>query len=85
MRSALAVSAMALALGASGGAFAAGHKIPQAQVLKLERAAIDFAPVHDLTAVAPPLSMEVPIELYPTLISEAEIGDVVIDLSLIHI
>ena len=52
VRSALAVSALALAIGASGGAFAAGHKIPQAQVLKVERASIDFAPVHDLTAVA---------------------------------
>ena len=79
VRSALAVSALALAIGASGGAFAAGHKIPQAQVLKVERASIDVAPVHDLTAVAPPIWMEVPVELHPTLISESEIGDVVID------
>ena len=79
VRSALAISAMALALGASGGAFAGGHKIPQAQVLKVERASIDFAPVHDLTAVAPPIWMEVPVELHPTLISESDIGDVEID------
>ena len=79
VRSALAVSAMALALGASGGAFAAGHKVPQAQVLKVERAAIDFAPVHDLTAVATAITMEVPPEIHPTLISESDIGDVVID------
>ena len=52
VRTALAVSAMALAFGASGGALAAGHKVPQAQVLQLERAALDFAPVFDLTAVA---------------------------------
>lgn len=79
VRSALAVSAMALALGASGGAFAAGHKIPQAQVLKVERAAIDFAPVHDLTAVGGGVTEAVPPELFPTLITESEVGDVVID------
>jgi len=78
VRSALAVSAMALALGASGGAFAAGHKTPQVQALKVERAAIDVAPVHDLTAVAPPIWMEVPVELHSTL-SESAIGDLVID------
>lgn len=79
VRSALAVSAMALALGASGGAFAAGHKVPQAQVLQVQHAALDFAPVHDLATVAPPVWMEVPPELHPTLISEYAVGDVVID------
>ena len=79
VRSALAVSVMALALGASGGALAAGHKVPQSQVLQVERAAIDFAPVHDLTAVASGITEVVPPELYPTLISESDIGDVVID------
>jgi hypothetical protein len=79
VRSALAVSALALALGASGGAFAAGHKIPQAQVLKVERAAIDFAPVHDLTAVGTGVIQGVSPGLSPTLISESDIGDVVID------
>ena len=68
VRSALTVSAMALALGASGGAFAAGHKVPQAQVLQVERTTLDFAPVHDLATVAPPIWMEVPPELHPTLI-----------------
>ena len=79
VRSALAVSAMALALGASGGAFAAGPKAPQAQVLQVQHATLDFAPVHDLATVAPPIWMEVPPELHPTLISEYAIGDVVID------
>ena len=79
VRSALAVSALALAFGTSGGAFAAGHKIPQAQVLQVEHAAIDFAPVHDLTAVGTGIWIEVPPELHPTLISESDIGDVVID------
>lgn len=79
VRSALAVSAMALALGASGGAFAAGHKLPQAQVLQVERAMLDFAPVHDLATVAPPVWMEVPPELHPTLIDVSDAGDVVID------
>jgi hypothetical protein len=81
VRSALAISAMALALGASGGALAGGHKLPQsqAQVLQVERAAIDFAPVHDLTAVSAGITMEVPPELYPSLISEYAVGDVVID------
>jgi len=79
VRSALAVSAMALALGASGGAFAAGPKAPQAQVLQVQHVTLDFAPVHDLATVAPPIWMEVPPELHPTLISEYAIGDVVID------
>ncbi|HSD15826.1 MAG TPA: hypothetical protein VLC71_01015 [Thermomonas sp.] len=79
VRSALAVSALALALGASGGALAAGHKAPQAQVLKVERAAIDFAPVHDLTIAPSVITETVPPELFPTLIDESEIGDVVID------
>ena len=79
VRSALAVSAMALALGASGGAFAAGHKVPQAQVLQVERTTLDFAPVHDLATVAPPIWMEVPPELHPTLIDMSDVGDVVID------
>ena len=79
VRSALAVSAMALALGASGGAFAAGHKLPQAQVLQVERTTLDFAPVHDLATVAPPIWMEVPPELHPTLIDVSDVGDVVID------
>ncbi|HPM56212.1 MAG TPA: hypothetical protein PK227_03630, partial [Thermomonas sp.] len=79
VRSALAVSAMALALGASGGAFAAGPKAPQAQVLQVQHATLDFAPVHDLATVAPPIWMEVPPELHPTLISEYAIADVVID------
>ena len=79
VRSALAVSAMALALGASGGAFAAGHKLPQPQVLQVERAAIDLAPVHDLTAVSSVIMIEVPTELHPYAISESDVGDVVID------
>ncbi|QNN70944.1 beta strand repeat-containing protein [Thermomonas carbonis] len=81
VRSALAVSAMALALGASGGAFAAGHKLPpvQAQVLQVERAALDFAPVFDLTTVASGMSAAVSTAVVPTMISVAEDGDVVID------
>ncbi|MEF9978239.1 MAG: hypothetical protein RR834_07065 [Thermomonas sp.] len=79
VRSALAVSAMALALGASGGAFAAGHKAPQARVLQVERSTLDLAPVHDLATVLPPIWMEVPPELHPTLISEYALGDVIID------
>ena len=80
VRSALAASAMVLALGASGGALAAtAHQAPHAQALKLERAAMDFAPVHDLTAVSSGVTEEVPEELYPTAISVADLGDVVID------
>ena len=51
VRSALAVSAMALGLGAAGTAMAAAQQVPVAQVLQTQRAAIDFAPVHDLTVV----------------------------------
>ena len=52
VRSVLAASALTLALGAtSGTAAAASHKVPVAHVLQLQRAAIDFAPVHDLSLI----------------------------------
>ena len=73
VRMALAASVAALALGASGAAFAGNHgfKAPQAQTLKIERAAIDFAPVADLTTVSPML-------IAPP-INESDTGDVIID------
>src|SRR5690606_21348046 len=51
----------------------------QARILQVEHAAIDFAPVHDLTAVATAITEVVPPELYPTAISVSDVGDVVID------
>ena len=43
---------MTLALGAtSGTAAAAAHRVPVAHALQLQRAAIDFAPVHDPSLV----------------------------------
>ena len=53
VRSVLAASALTLALGAtSGTAAAAAHKVSAAHVLQLQRAAIDFAPVHDPSLIA---------------------------------
>ncbi len=52
VRSVLAASALTLALGAtSGTAAAAAHRVPVAHALQLQRAAIDFAPVHDPSLV----------------------------------
>ncbi|HRO64486.1 hypothetical protein, partial [Thermomonas sp.] len=52
VRSVLAASALTLALGAtSGTAAAAAHKVPVAHALQLQRAAIDFAAVQDLSLV----------------------------------
>ena len=52
VRSVLAASALTLALGAtSGTAAAATHKVPVAHALQLQRAAIDFAAVQDLSLV----------------------------------
>ncbi|TXH17135.1 MAG: hypothetical protein E6R00_04905 [Gammaproteobacteria bacterium] len=71
VRSALAVSAMALGLGAAGTAMAAAQQVPVAQVLQTQRAAIDFAPVHDLTVVDALFA--------PLAIAVTDAGDVAID------
>ncbi len=71
VRSALAVSAMALGLGAAGTAMAAAQQVPVAQVLQAQRAAIDFAPVHDLTVVEALFA--------PLAIAVTDAGDVAID------
>lgn len=53
VRSALAVSALTLGIGLAGNASAATHRLPATMVhtLQVERPAIDFAPVFDLTVV----------------------------------
>lgn len=52
VRSALAVSALTLAIGFGGNATAASHVATTAHTLRVERPAIDHAPVFDLTAIA---------------------------------
>jgi outer membrane autotransporter protein len=72
VRSALAVSAMAFALGAPGAALAAGPKIQVGHVLQAGHAAIDVAPVFDLTAVVGVLTALPPIDV-------TQAGDISID------
>ncbi len=77
VRMAMAASLAALALGASGGAFAAGCKAPSMEIMPCTPAA---APVLDLTLVheaAPPAGHAA--FFMPLAISETDIGDVVID------
>ena len=71
VRSALAVSAMAFALGTTGNVMAGAHKVPTAHALQIQRAAIDFAPVFDLTVVgAGPVALAIDV---------TDPGDIVID------
>src|SRR5690606_21461173 len=70
VRSALAVSAMTFALGVSTGAHAAAAT-PAVQLQPATRAAIDFAPVFDLTVVgAGPVALAIDV---------TDPGDIVID------
>lgn len=52
VRSVLAVSAMTIALGGGGQVAAANVRAPDVHVLQVSKAAIDMAPVYDLTAIA---------------------------------
>lgn len=83
VRAVLAASALTLALGAtSGTASAAAHRVPQAHVLQLQRAAIDFAPVVDLTLVAdrgPAATRGTGPTLAPSAIYQGGSGDIVIN------
>ena len=83
VRAVLAASTLTLALGAtSGTASAAAHRVPQAHVLQLQRAAIDFAPVADLTLVAdrgPAATRGTGPTLAPSAIYDNDPGDIVID------
>ncbi len=76
VRMAMAASLAALALGASGGAFAASCKAPAAELMPCTELATDASPVLDLTVVheaAVPAAF-----IMPLAISESDTGDVVI-------
>jgi len=75
VRSALAASALTLAIGLGGNAAAAGHVASTAHTLRIERSILDVAPVHDLTVVPllAPGGMGGPVA---TLISQHYVGDV---------
>ncbi|HRO63342.1 hypothetical protein, partial [Thermomonas sp.] len=79
VRSVLAASALTLALGAtSGTAAAATHKVPVAHALLLQRAAIDFAAVQDLSLV--PQQQGVVATVNPSAIPPVvQPGDIVIN------
>ncbi|MBV2209116.1 MAG: hypothetical protein KUL77_06095 [Thermomonas sp.] len=80
VRSVLAVSAMTLALGATGQASAAPQRVSIPYALQLQQAAIDFAPVFDLTIIpsgAVPLSVNLPP--VATAGTVTDVGDITID------
>ncbi|MEO6154896.1 MAG: hypothetical protein ABIP16_04120 [Thermomonas sp.] len=77
VRMALAASLAALALGTSGGAFAAGCKTPTALTAPCTSAAADVTPVLDLTLV--PHAAAPFASIMPLAISQSSAGDVVID------
>lgn len=78
VRSALAVSALTLAIGVSGNAAAApsGYRVSMAHALQTERPAIDFAPVFDLTAINTLLAPGGVHPLVASLIADTQPGDV---------
>ncbi len=79
VRSALAASALTLAIGFGGAAAAANpHALPVAHALQVQRPAIDFAPVHDLTTVAAFQSLGGINGPVASLIDTHKYGDVVI-------
>ncbi|WP_374248407.1 hypothetical protein [Thermomonas sp.] len=79
VRSALAASALTLAIGFGGAAAAANpHALPVAHALQVQRPAIDFAPVHDLTMVAAFQSLGGINGPVASLIDTHKYGDVVI-------
>lgn len=77
VRLALAASLAALALGTSGGAFAAGCKTPTAVMIPCTQAATDATPVLDLTLV--PHAAAPSALIMPLAISQSSAGDVVIN------
>ncbi len=77
VRSALAVSAMALALGTTGNVMAASHQAQQVHTLRVNQGAFDFAPVQDLTTVQQQLFvLGANMGILPTLISQTGAGDI---------
>ncbi|MFS8136626.1 MAG: hypothetical protein ACMG50_00720 [Thermomonas sp.] len=80
VRMALAASLAALALGASGGAFAANCSAPATVMTPCKATSIDAAPVADLTLVhaAAPLAGHGAF-IMPLAINQSSAGDVVID------
>ena len=78
VRSALTASALTLAIGFGGNVAAAGHPATTAHTLQTQRAAIDIAPVFDLTVVAGGVAgMHAP--LMALAINEYSAGDIIID------
>jgi len=80
VRSALAVSTIALAMGTAGNAFAAACTAPFENTVVCDQAAIDIAPVVDLTVVD---DLDVPVSaslaIVPLSIVDSGPGDVSID------